>query len=282
MNGFINLFKPQGMSSAYAVGMVKKKFNMPCGHMGTLDPLAEGVLPIAVGQATRLFQYTLEKEKVYIAEFTFGLTTDTLDRAGEVISTCEKVPTKSEIEKVLQEFVGEIDQVPPKYSAKNIDGKRGYQLARKGVEFALPPKKVVIKEFLLIEKTSENSYTFKIECEGGTYIRSLARDLGLRLGSLAYMSKLTRQKSGIFCAENSVGFDELKQSENPQKYLVQSDSVISYPKLKLSKAQAQKILDGVFEDIGVESGIYRVYCEYAFWGVGVAENGVLRIKSYVR
>ena len=123
MTGFINIIKPSGMSSAYAVGAVKKKFNKPCGHMGTLDPMAEGVLPVGIGKASRLFQYLLDKEKTYIARFIFGYTTDTLDITGQTTETTDKIPTLSEIKEVLESFVGEIMQVPPNYSAKCINGK---------------------------------------------------------------------------------------------------------------------------------------------------------------
>ena len=140
MNGFINLIKPSGMSSAYAVGKAKKKFNMPCGHMGTLDPMAEGVLPVGIGKASRLFQYLLDKEKTYVARFLFGVDTDTLDVTGERTRVTGVIPDTNTIKSVLNNFVGEIDQVPPRYSAKCVDGKRGYQLARQGVEFELPPK----------------------------------------------------------------------------------------------------------------------------------------------
>lgn len=282
MTGFINLYKPQGMSSALAVNIVKKKFNSPCGHMGTLDPLAEGVLPIAVGKATRLFQYTLEKQKTYIAEFTFGAITDTLDRAGIVEKTCEKIPTESEIMNALPTLVGKIMQVPPKYSAKNIAGKRGYELARKGVEFSLPAKEVNILSFELLGKVSEKTFKFKIECEGGTYIRSLARDLGEKVGSLAFMSSLIRSKSGIFEIENSITIEQLKSCEKIESLLTPSDSVVSFEKLVLTNETATKILNGVYEDIGVLDGTYRVYNGEEFWGVGVAEKGKLKIKSYVR
>ena len=118
MKGFINLIKPSGMSSAYAVTAVKKKFNLPCGHMGTLDPMAEGVLPVGIGQASRLFQYLLDKEKTYVARFRFGFTTDTLDVTGTITKDGGTIPTKEQIQNVLGKFVGEIDQIPPKYSAK--------------------------------------------------------------------------------------------------------------------------------------------------------------------
>lgn len=282
MNGFINLIKPKNMSSAYAVGMVKKKFNLPCGHMGTLDPMASGVLPIGVGKASRLFQYMIEKKKVYVAEFTFGKSTDTLDAEGVVIEETGYIPTRQEIENALKNFIGEIMQVPPDYSAKCVNGKRSYQLARQGFKVDLPPKKIKVDRFEVLECLSDNVYTFYIECEGGTYIRSLARDLGKAVNSLAFMSKLERRKSGIFEIENAVTFDELKNSDNPERYLISSDKAVNFEKLNLTLEQAKKILNGVFLNYGFKDGIYRVYNQGEFLGVGEVEEGILRIKSYVR
>jgi tRNA pseudouridine55 synthase len=150
MKGFINLIKPEGMSSAYAVSRVKKKLKTTCGHMGTLDPMASGVLPVGIDKTSRMFDYLLDKTKTYVAEFEFGYTTDTLDITGEVVERTDKVPTEEQIEGVLSQFVGIIDQIPPKYSAKCIDGKRGYELARRGVEFELQAKKVEILSLLFI------------------------------------------------------------------------------------------------------------------------------------
>jgi tRNA pseudouridine55 synthase len=282
MNGFINLIKPKNMSSAYAVGMVKKKFNLPCGHMGTLDPMASGVLPIGVGKASRLFQYMIEKKKAYKAEFTFGKTTDTLDAEGEVTGETKVIPTLNQLEKAVKSLVGEIMQIPPDFSAKCVNGKRSYQLARQGVKVDLPPKKIKVDKFEVVEQISDKVFTFYIECEGGTYIRALARDLAKEVGSLAYMSKLERTKSGIFEIENAVTFEELKNSENPEKYLISSDKAVSFEKLNLTKEQARKILDGVFLNYGFLDGIYRVYNEGEFFGVGQVVDGILKIKSYVR
>ena len=282
MKGFINLIKPTGMSSAYAVGKVKKKLNSPCGHMGTLDPMAARVLPVGIGKASRLFQYLLDKQKTYVARFVFGKTTDTLDATGTVTDTTTTVPNISAIRAVLGEFTGEIDQIPPKYSAKCIDGKRGYQLARKGVEFELAPKKVVIDNIECISQTDENEFEFRIDCKGGTYIRSLARDIALACGSLGVMSKLTRTACGIFNFENGVSVDEFIAEPNAEKFLIPADSAINFPKLVLSEKDALKILNGVFENKGYAGGIYRVYNEKEFWGIGTAENGVLKINAYVR
>lgn len=282
MTGFINVIKPSGVSSAYAVGGVKKKFNCPCGHMGTLDPMADGVLPVGVGKASRLFQYLLEKEKTYVARFIFGYTTDTLDITGQTTEKTDKVPTLEEIKQVLPKFIGEIEQMPPKYSAKCINGKRGYQLARQGVEFTLQPKTVTILDLQCLSQISENEFEFKIDCKGGTYIRSLARDIALATGSLGVMSKLTRTACGVFNMQNGVNPQELFDSVNPEQYLIKADSVINFEKLNLTKIQAQKILDGVYENYGFSDGVYRVYNQSNFIGVGTVNDGILRINSYVR
>lgn len=282
MKGFINLIKPKDMSSARAVTAVKKKFNLPCGHMGTLDPMASGVLPVGLGKASRLFQYLLDKEKVYIAKFKFGFTTDTLDVTGQLCDKCAHVPSIEEIRTVMSEFVGEIDQIPPKYSAKCIDGKRGYQLARKGVEFELAPKKVTVLSAECLRQTDEDEFEFKFSCKGGTYIRSLARDIATRVGSLGVMSALDRTVAGIFNYENGVDVDEFYNSNDAQKYLIPAENAVNFEKLVLTENQATKILNGVFENYGFNDGVYRVYNQDEFWGVGESLDGVLRIKAYVR
>jgi len=282
MKGFINVLKPEGLSSAAVVGKVKKRFNSPAGHMGTLDPMASGVLPVGLGKASRLFQYLLDKEKTYVARFKFGFTTDTLDVTGNITEKNNLVPTLAQIESVLGEFIGEIDQIPPKYSAKCIDGKRGYQLARSGVDFVLEPRRVTINSVICLGQTDENEFEFKIDCKGGTYIRSLARDIAIKCGSLGTMSSLIRTASGIFNFENGIEVDELLTSNDLERYIIPADQAVSFPKLHLSAKQAQKILDGVFENYGFTDGIYRVYNEQEFWGIGTADKGVLKINAYVR
>ncbi len=282
MKGFINLIKPEGMSSAYAVGAVKKAFNLPCGHMGTLDPMASGVLPIGVGQASRLFQFMLDKEKTYVAEFVFGNEYDTLDVTGEIVKSTDIIPTLSDINAVLSSLTGEIMQIPPKYSAKCIDGKRGYQLARKGIEFELQPKKVNILELKCLGETDKNTYKFFIKCGGGTYVRSIARDIGLMTGSLGSMKSLIRTSSGAFSIDSGVTVEEFKASLTPEKYLIPADSAVSFPKLKLTNYQATRMLNGVFENYGFSDGIYNVYNEQEFWGVGEVSENILKMKCYVR
>jgi len=282
MKGFINIIKPKGMSSAYAVGAVKHKLKVPCGHMGTLDPMASGILPIGIGKTSRLFQFLLDKTKTYEAVFRFGALTDTLDITGTVTMDGGIIPTEEQIKAVLPNFIGEIEQVPPNYSAKCIDGKRGYELARRGVEFSLPAKKVTILNIEYLGKKSETDFAFKIDCKGGTYIRSLARDIGVALNTYCIMAELDRTACGVFTYENGVSVEEFKASNTAQDFLLAPDIAIDYPKLVLTGEQAQKILDGVFLNYGFKNGIYRVYNQREFWGVGEAKNGVLKIKAYVR
>ena len=198
MTGFINVNKSAGVSSAREVAIVKRLTGMSCGHMGTLDPMACGVLPIAVGNAARLFDYFLSKRKRYIAEFVFGTDTDTLDTTGTVISSGGKIPSGEEIEKALPLLTGEYDQIPPQYSAKSVGGERGYKLARRGEKFELPPKRVSVGEFRLLGIAGGGAFRFEVECGSGTYIRSLARDLGKLTGTYAVMSALCRTESGGF------------------------------------------------------------------------------------
>lgn len=282
MKGFINLIKPENMSSAYAVTAVKKKFNLPCGHMGTLDPMASGVLPVGVAKTSRMFDYLLNKRKIYRAEFTFGYSTDTLDVTGKEESTTNVLPSANEIRAVLPKFIGQIDQLPPKYSAKCVDGKRGYQLARAGVEFTLQPKKVNVLDFRLLEQTSDKTFSFIIECQGGTYIRSLCRDLALEVGSLGVMSKLERTASGIFTLENGVSVEEFKNSDHPEKYLIAPDLAVDFEKLVLTAKQAERLLNGLYDEFDINDGIYRVYNQNEFWGIGTIKSKKLRMNAYVR
>jgi tRNA pseudouridine55 synthase len=205
ISGFFNVDKPSGVVSSVVVNKLKWLTGMPCGHMGTLDPLASGVLPVGAGNATRLFDYFLEKEKEYIAEFTFGVSSDTLDSTGQLLYG-GRIPSEEEIAKVLPTMCGEVMQLPPKYSAKNVGGKRGYELARAGVDFELSPKKIVIHDMSVLGQVNETTFRVKIRCGGGTYIRSIGRDLADALGTNAVMSALRRTQSGIFTEGNAIPF----------------------------------------------------------------------------
>ena len=283
MNGFINYYKPSGISSAYAINRIKKLFKgHKIGHMGTLDPLAEGVLPIAVGKSTRLFDFLLDKTKVYIAEFTFGYQTDTLDRGGEVIKSGGKIPTLEEIKKVIPSLVGKVMQVPPSFSAKNVGGQRSYALARKGIEVELKPKQVEIDGIEVLSQ-NDSSFTLEITCKGGTYIRSICRDMAIALNTFATMTKLKRTKSGSFTIDNSVTENDVLNIKDIQDLLIKPDTVLTFEKVYLDKYQTAEQLNGRPYDIELIDGTYSVY-DYAgrFLGVGIYQNNTLKIKAYIK
>ena len=280
--GFFNVNKPSGIVSSTVVNKLKWLTGVPCGHMGTLDPLASGVLPVGVGNATRLFDYFLNKEKEYIAEFTFGVDSDTLDSTGALVYG-GRIPTGEEISAILPTFFGDIMQIPPKYSAKNVNGQRGYDLARAGIEFELPPKQVHIYNMELLGAVAdkENTYQIKIRCGGGTYIRSLARDIAAALGTKAVMSALNRTQSGCFLLEKAIDFEVLQNDpslEELEKYLIPTQDVLPFEDLILTESQTQKLLNG--QRVGVENqdGLYKIYRDGGFYGVAEVKNGLAKAE----
>lgn len=276
--GFINIDKETGVSSSAIVNKLKWITGVPCGHMGTLDPLASGVLPVGVGNATRLFDYFLEKRKEYIAEFEFGVSSDTLDITGE-LKTEGRIPTANEIEEVLPSLVGRISQLPPKYSAKCVNGRRGYELARAGIEFELAPKEVDIYSLALLGKGKrENSYELKIECGGGTYVRSIGRDIAAALSTSAVMSELRRTKSGVFFAENAVKIDEITP-ENVNEYLIPTESVLPFARLDVSERDREKLLNGLSVQTDAPSATYKFYRGEEFYGLATVENGLVKLTK---
>lgn len=279
MTGFINVNKAAGASSAKEVAVIKKLTHMPCGHMGTLDPMADGVLPVAIGNAARLFDYFLQKKKTYVATFRFGEDYDTLDTTGSVVNGGGRVPSEEEIRAVIPSLVGEVMQIPPKYSAKNVNGKRGYELARSGVEFELPPKKVQIDGIKLLRRQNGNEFVFEIECGGGTYIRSIARDMAASLKTFAAMSALTRTKSGVFTIENSVSTSELT-ADNVQDFIIPCDSVLPYDSIYLQGLQAKKVFNGLSVPCGYGDGDYKLYNEeHNFYGIASVSGGILKVRT---
>ncbi|MBQ2769065.1 MAG: tRNA pseudouridine(55) synthase TruB [Clostridia bacterium] len=280
--GFFNVDKPSGMTSSTVVNKIKWLTGVPCGHMGTLDPLASGVLPVGVGNATRLFNYFLDKEKEYIAEFTFGVDSDTLDSTGELIYGGQ-VPSEKEIESVLPAFFGDILQVPPKYSAKNVNGRRGYDLARAGVDFELPPKKVRIYGIELLGRAEdkENAFRFKIRCGGGTYIRSLARDIAAALETKAVMSALRRTQSGCFLLPEAIPFSILESDPSVaalEELIIPTERVLPIPDLLLTEKNAGRLFNGQRVATEEEDGLYKIYKDGAFYGIAEVKNGLAKAE----
>jgi len=207
--GWINLYKPKNITSFKAINSIKKKFSInKIGHAGTLDPMAEGVLPIAIGKATKLIPYISNMNKEYEFTVTWGIQTTTDDAEGEILFESSYLPKRKEIEKKIINYIGFISQIPPKVSAVKINGKRAYKLFRENKKFTIQPKKVFIED-LCITDQSINKTSFKILCGQGFYVRSLARDLAIDLKTYGHISSLKRSKVGKFSEKNSILLDDL-------------------------------------------------------------------------
>ena len=207
--GWINLYKPKNTTSFTAINSIKKKFSInKIGHAGTLDPMAEGVLPIAIGKATKLIPYISNMNKEYEFTVTWGIQTTTDDAEGEILFKSSYLPKRKEIERKIINYIGFISQIPPKVSAVKINGKRAYKLFRENKKFTIQPKKVFIED-LCITDHSINKTSFKILCGQGFYVRSLARDLAIDLKTYGHISSLKRSKVGKFSEKNSILLDDL-------------------------------------------------------------------------
>ena len=207
--GWINLYKPKNITSFKAINSIKKKFSIrKIGHAGTLDPMAEGVLPIAIGKATKLIPYISNMNKEYEFTVTWGIQTTTDDAEGEILFESSYLPKRKEIEKKIINYIGFISQIPPKVSAVKINGKRAYKLFRENKKFTIQPKKVFIED-LYITDHSINKTSFKILCGQGFYVRSLARDLAIDLKTYGHISSLKRSKVGKFSEKTSILLDDL-------------------------------------------------------------------------
>jgi tRNA pseudouridine55 synthase len=210
VSGWLILDKPQGMTSTQAVSRVKRLYQAAkAGHAGTLDPLATGVLPIALGEATKTVPFVVDGSKHYRFTIRFGAETDTDDCDGKIVVESDRRPTRGEIEAKLPEFTGTIEQVPPRYSALKVDGARAYDLARDEEDFELEPRSVTIDRLVLVERTDEDHCMLEASCGKGTYVRALARDLGRTLGTLGHVEALRRTRVGAFGEERAVPLAKL-------------------------------------------------------------------------
>ena len=283
MNGIINILKPTGMTSHDVVSHIRKNFNIKkVGHTGTLDPNAAGVLPICIGKGTKLSQYIMEKTKNYRCEMIFGKITDTLDSYGQVVDEHELKPIELNcIEDTIKNYIGEIVQIPPAYSAIKVNGVRLYEKARKGEEIDdIPSRKVMIYDIKLI-KYSYPRLMIDITCSSGTYIRSLVRDIAKDMDCLAYMSLLIRTKSGEFEIEDSITLEELaiqgieknllpisKVKLNMDDVVIKASDVVAY--INGCELSTKGILTDVDNTI---SNKVRVFDDsHRFLGIGIMKQ----------
>ena len=279
MNGFFLVKKEQGYSSNNVVQEIKKKINVKkIGHLGTLDPLATGLLVLAVNRATKFSNYFLESDKSYDVEVMLGSSTDTDDSTGNIIFKSDNIPNKTLVERELFLFKGESLQTPPFYSALKHKGKPLYKYARQGKYISKPSRKIFVKEISNFN-FQKNICSFRIDCTKGTYIRSIARDLGERLGCGAHMKKLVRVSQGIFSLSNAKSTIDLKK-ENIIKI---EDAFTNFNNIKLNNTDIKRFTNGVvISELEEKDGIYRVFnLNNDFIGIGETKDSFLKHKQLV-
>ena len=288
MNGVLNIFKPKGMSSFDAVRVVKKVAGTgKVGHTGTLDPEATGVLPICIGRATKIIDYTMASEKVYEATLKLGIRTTTYDLEGEVLEEIDPSHlTEEEILNSINSFKGEYSQIPPMYSALKQNGVRLYELARKGIEVERKGRLINIHN--LEDVKINNPYiSMKVTCSKGTYIRSLCYDIGEKLGVFATMTQLNRAKTSVFSQEKSININELTK-ENINDYILSMEEALEkYDKIVVNKKYVKLLVNGVrvadgrfTKDKVINNKLYRVYDdENNFIGLGERNDAGFKIEK---
>ena len=276
--GIIPINKPKDWTSFDVVNKLKFKLKpLKVGHLGTLDPMATGVLLVTVGKATKLFDIMQEKTKTYVATFQFGYETDTLDSTGETKLKCDKLPTNDELLSVIPKFIGKISQIPPLYSAKSVNGVRAYELARQGVEFELKPKIVEIFNIKILSYVN-GSLTLEIECGSGTYIRSIGRDIAYELGSLATMTSLMRTKVGNFDLSDCLNIQEI---DDVQQSIVPIKSVLTFESLNLDEKEMFKLLNGQRLNIIKADGVYALEDEHDIIALIEVKENVAKMSLFL-
>ncbi|MCD8037430.1 MAG: tRNA pseudouridine(55) synthase TruB [Clostridiales bacterium] len=249
MDGVINIYKEKGYTSHDVVAIVRKTLNIKkVGHTGTLDPDAEGVLPVCIGQATKLADYIMAERKRYRAEITFGAETTTQDASGEVTARFEFSYDKDKIVETVNKFIGKQKQLPPMYSAIKVNGKKLYELAREGKEIERKTREIEIFDIKIAEFLPPDRAIIDVDCSKGTYIRTLCSDIGKSLGWGAYMSALSRTASGSFLIENAVKLDELKkmaEEGRAENLIISPDNVLSgYKRVNVSEKANKYLYNG--------------------------------------
>lgn len=275
INGVLLLDKPKGISSNSAANIVKKCVGATkAGHLGTLDVEGRGLLPITLGKSTKLFDYFLNKDKVYQTTFKFGIETTTLDLEGEITRRDDKIIAVEDILRVIPKLIGKQSQMPPQYSAKKINGRKAYDIARSGEKANLSPKLIEIFDIKLLSQEGANEFTFLVHCSSGTYIRSLARDMAKELSTCAIMSDIIRTRCGSLHLEDAFSLDEIKQGKFE---IIPPFKLFNLNKILLSDEESVKVLNGVFIRRQENDGEYLIFNKENFIGVGKIQTGVLKI-----
>jgi len=283
MNGIVIIDKPEGWTSQDVTARLRRVFNTRrIGHGGTLDPMATGVLPVFVGRATRGVEFFEHAEKTYETVLRPGITTDTEDISGTVLTEQDAFVTGEMLEAVLPRFRGEILQVPPMYSALKVNGQKLYDLARKGKEVERQPRPITIHELTLLGMDAEG-IRLRVRCSKGTYIRTLCKDIGQALGCGGCMAALRRVSAGEYTIQEAVPLQELLETEHPEQYLRSVDSMFAgHPAVTLTAKQEARCRNGNSFTLNIPDGTYRAYAQNGeFLALSAVENGVMStIKSF--
>ena len=281
MDGIIVINKEKGCTSHDIVYKVKKMFNTKVGHTGTLDPNATGVLPILLGKGTKISKYLIEHDKEYEVVLQLGVKTTTADEEGEIIEEKEVLKEsleQLEIERILKSFIGKIEQMPPKYSAIKVNGRKLYEYARKGQEVEIKPREVEIYniEITNIQK-EKKQIEFKVSCSKGTYIRTLCEDIAEKMRTVGYMKELKRTKVGDFNIEQAITLGQLQEKENI-KIITIEEMFKDKEEIILEDSKITLLLNGVKMNMKKPNGIYRIYNKQnKFIGLGIVQNKILKI-----
>ena len=283
--GFLNIYKPVGKTSHDVVAILRKITHIKqIGHTGTLDPFAEGVLPVCIGKSTRLIEY-LNDEKAYIGTFCFGKSTDTYDIEGNTVQEFSTKLNKDEIEAELKIFEGEIEQVPPIYSSIKVKGKKLYEYAREGKSIEIQSRKITIEKIELLDFNEENQCAkIYIKCSKGTYIRSIANDLGKNLNNGCYLSKLERVQAGKFYIEDSIKLDELTNIDDVKRHLINPLNFIDLPQQELNDIEYKRTIHGmpIYNRINIQEGNVLLIKDSSVIAIAkITENGLKISKCFV-
>lgn len=276
MNGVLIINKPKGYTSHDIVNVLRRELNTKkVGHTGTLDPNATGVLPILVGQATKISKYLIEHDKVYVAELKLGEKSSTGDCEGEIIEKREiPILTTQQVENVLKSFLGKQTQTPPIYSSIKINGKKAYEYARKGETVEIEPRDIEIMNISLIN-FEKDTITFEVKCSKGTYIRVLCEDIAEKLGTVGLMSNLTRTKVNEFDIIDSYTLEEIKNTEKLSLISIE-ETFKTKPNINLNNRKTELFLNGVKLSVDYADDIYRIYNNNTFLGLGIVKDSLLK------
>lgn len=282
INGIILLNKERGVSSNKVVNKVKYLLKAEkAGHLGTLDVLGEGLLPITLGKGTKLFEYYLNKDKVYRTTFKFGQTTDTLDLEGEITLQNDVKVSIDDVKAASKCFIGRFPQMPPAYSAKKVNGQKAYDLARAGKDVELTPKEIEIYSIDVLKEVEDNTFLLEVHCSSGTYIRSLCRDIAEKLSTYGVMLDIQRTKCGDFYLKNAYNIEDVKEGNFK---IIQLETLFDYESIRLNKTQEEKILNGVLlpaAEVGLDNisntNQIKIFGESDFLGIGMITENKLKL-----